>query len=25
TYRYRELTPAGLPRFPRFVRERSLP
>ncbi len=25
TYRYRELTPNGLPRFPRFVRERHLP
>lgn len=25
TYRYRELTPAGLPRFPRFARERTLP
>ncbi|HRP26486.1 MAG TPA: hypothetical protein PLC66_21180, partial [Thauera sp.] len=25
TYRYRELTPAGQPRFPRFVRERTLP
>lgn len=25
TYRYRELTPAGLPRFPRFVRVRELP
>jgi len=25
TYRYRELTPAGLPRFPRYLRERALP
>lgn len=25
TYRYRELTPAGLPRFPRHLRERTLP
>jgi len=25
TYRYRELTPAGLPRFPRYLRERTLP
>lgn len=25
TYRYRELTPNGMPRFPRFVRERQLP
>ena len=25
SYRYRELTPAGLPRFPAFVRERVLP
>lgn len=25
TYRYRELTPRGLPRFPRFVRVRDLP
>lgn len=25
TYRYRELTPKGLPRFPRFVRVRDLP
>jgi len=25
TYRYRELTPGGLPRFPRFLRERHLP
>lgn len=25
TYRYRELTPKGLPRFPRFVRVRELP
>ena len=25
TYRYRELTPAGQPRFPRYLRERTLP
>lgn len=25
TYRYRELTPKGLPRFPRFLRVRELP
>lgn len=25
TYRYRELTPAGLPRFPRHLRARTLP
>ena len=25
TYRYRELTPAGQPRFPRYLRERVLP
>lgn len=25
TYRYRELTPGGLPRFPRFLRQRHLP
>ncbi|WP_107219514.1 DNA ligase [Thauera aromatica] len=25
TYRYRELTPAGLPRFPRYLRVRDLP
>jgi DNA ligase 1 len=25
TYRYRELTPAGKPRFPRYLRERTLP
>lgn len=25
TYRYRELTPGGQPRFPRYVRERTLP
>lgn len=25
TYRYRELTPAGLPRFPRYLRMRDLP
>ena len=25
TYRYRELTPAGMPRFPRYLRERTLP
>nr|MBL8454668.1 DNA ligase [Zoogloeaceae bacterium] len=25
TYRYRELTPTGLPRFPRFLRVRELP
>lgn len=25
TYRYRELTPGGQPRFPRFLRERVLP
>lgn len=25
TYRYRELTPRGVPRFPRFVRERAVP
>ncbi|THF60259.1 DNA ligase [Pseudothauera rhizosphaerae] len=25
TYRYRDLTPSGLPRFPRFLRPRDLP
>jgi DNA ligase-1 len=25
TYRYRELTPGGQPRFPRYLRERTLP
>lgn len=25
TYRYRELTPAGMPRFPRYLRVRTLP